>query len=133
MIVSDICYVANVGDSRGIMSYNKGKKIYALSKDHKPSKSSEQKRIRRAGGKIYVAKSNPSDTSPFGPHRVLPGRLSVSRTFGDIAAKKQSEGGNPNVIIATPEIRSFRITQECDYLLIASDGVWDKLTNKEVS
>jgi len=45
----------------------------------------------------------------LGPHRVFPGRLSVSRTFGDIEAKLPSLGGNPNVVIAEPEIKAFRI------------------------
>ena len=31
----------------------------------------------------------------LGPHRVYPGRLSVSRTFGDIEAKRVKYGGNP--------------------------------------
>jgi protein phosphatase 2C family protein 2/3 len=37
--------------------------------------------------------------------RVFPGRLSVSRTFGDIEAKVRLFGGIPNVISAEPEIR----------------------------
>ncbi len=41
----------------------------------------------------------------MGPHRVLPGRLSVSRTFGDIEAKERIFGGLPGVIVAEPEIR----------------------------
>ena len=40
----------------------------------------------------------------FGPHRILPGRLSVTRSFGDIQAKLPIYGGNPNVLIAEPEI-----------------------------
>jgi len=35
----------------------------------------------------------------------MPGRLSVSRTFGDIEAKLSLYGGLPGVIIAEPEIR----------------------------
>jgi protein phosphatase 2C family protein 2/3 len=31
----------------------------------------------------------------IGPLRVLPGRLSVSRTFGDVEAKHPKLGGNP--------------------------------------
>ena len=31
-----MCYIANVGDSRAILSANLGKNIYAISKDHKP-------------------------------------------------------------------------------------------------
>ena len=45
----------------------------------------------------------------MGPHRILPGRLSVSRSFGDITAKLTSKGGNPNVLIAEPVIKSFKI------------------------
>jgi len=45
----------------------------------------------------------------LGPFRVLPGRLSVSRTFGDIEAKKPKYGGNPKVIVAEPEIKAFKV------------------------
>jgi len=40
----------------------------------------------------------------YGPYRVLPGRLSVSRTFGDIEAKLEKYGGKPGVVISDPEI-----------------------------
>ena len=44
-----------------------------------------------AGGKIYQTQgcSGPEEDAQIilGPLRVLPGRLSVSRTFGDIEAK----------------------------------------------
>lgn len=36
-------YVANVGDSRAIMSADGGNKIYALSRDHRPNDEIEQK------------------------------------------------------------------------------------------
>lgn len=48
-----MCYIANVGDSRALMSMDGGKYIAALSLDHKPNDESEQKRITEAGGKIY--------------------------------------------------------------------------------
>ena len=66
-----------------------------------------------------------------GPLRVLPGRLSVSRTFGDVEAKVLKYGGNPNVVIATPEVKQFQITNEHDFLILACDGIFDKLTNEE--
>jgi protein phosphatase 2C family protein 2/3 len=64
-----------------------------------------------------------------GPHRVFPGRLSVSRTIGDIEAKYPKYGGNPNVVVATPEIKSFKIRNNYDFILIGCDGIFEKLTN----
>jgi protein phosphatase 2C family protein 2/3 len=66
-----------------------------------------------------------------GPLRVLPGRLSVSRTFGDVEAKMTKYGGNPNVVIATPEIKSFRITKDHDFIVLGCDGIFDKLSNHD--
>jgi len=67
-----------------------------------------------------------------GPLRVLPGRLSVSRTFGDAEAKIAKVGGNPNVVVATPEIKSFRIIpNEHDFIVLGCDGIFDKLNNKD--
>ena len=48
-----MCYSANVGDSRAVLSGESGNKIFSLSRDHKPSDELEQKRILEAGGKIY--------------------------------------------------------------------------------
>ena len=55
----------------------------------------------------------------LGPQRVYPGRLSVSRTFGVIEAKMPKFGGNPDVIIAEPDIKAFRILDSHDFLLLA--------------
>ncbi len=69
----------------------------------------------------------------LGPHWVFPGRLSVSRSFGDIEAKLQKYGGNERVIIADPEIWKFQITKEMDFVLLACDGIFDKCTSDEVT
>jgi protein phosphatase PTC2/3 len=50
---------------------------------------------------------------------VLPGRLSVSRTFGDIEAKRVKYGGNPRVIIAEPEIKAFKVQASYDFVILA--------------
>ncbi len=54
----------------------------------------------------------------LGPPRVLPGRLSVSRTFGDIEAKLEKFGGNPNVVIAEPEIQMVQLTDQTDFIVL---------------
>ena len=141
LIVGDICYVANVGDSRAIMSVDGGDKILLLSKDHKPEDEEETRRVEEHGGQIYQNKSYVPDPSPdnasgvqmiIGPHRVFPGRLSVSRTLGDIEAKDPRYGGNPNCVVATPDIKCFKIKNNYDFIILGCDGVFEKLDNKQV-
>ena len=45
LIVGDICFVSNVGDSRAVLSSGGGQHMTALSRDHKPSDVEEYKRI----------------------------------------------------------------------------------------
>ena len=41
-------------------------------------------------------------------------------------------GGNSNVMTTIPEVNSFKITQEIEFIIIASDGVYDRLSNTEI-
>ena len=139
MIVGEVWYVVNVGDSRAVLSSDSGHKVAPLSIDHKPWNFSERKRIQEAGGQIYqtatVASIGIEITSIpeiiIGPIRVFPGRLSVSRTFGDTEAKIQSKGGNPKVVVSTPEIKTFKIDKTHDFVILAWDGIFDKLSDRE--
>ena len=131
--------MVNVGDSRAVLSSESGRKASALSTDHKPSDSMERKRILESGGQIYqtatvaslVTEANPIPDIIIGPVRVFPGRLSVSRTFGDSEAKIFSKGGNPNVVVSTPEICSFQIDNNHDFIILGCDGIFDKLSDRE--
>lgn len=131
-----MCYIANVGDSRAIMSCDGGEKIVLLSKDHKPESEEERLRIETNGGRIYQNSNYIPDPTPgnedqmtliVGPHRVFPGRLSVSRTIGDIEAKNVKLGGNPGVVIANPDIKCFKIRNNYDFIIIGCDGIFEKM------
>jgi protein phosphatase 2C family protein 2/3 len=63
---------------------------------------------------------------------VFPGRLSVSRTIGDIEAKDERYGGNPAVVIPTPEIRALKIKDNYDFIVIGCDGVFEKMDNQDL-
>ena len=144
LIVQDICYVANVGDSRAVLSADSGQTVYPLSLDHKPGDEGEIKRIREAGGEIYYRTArNQIETydetkkdkfqamSLAGPLRVLPGRLSVARTFGDPEAKIPELNGNPRVVIHDPDVKSFQLKKEHDFIMMGCDGIFDKMSNEE--
>ena len=65
--------------------------------------------------------------------RVFPGGLAISRSFGDARSKLYDLNGNPNTIICEPEINEFKITNEHDFIVIGSDGIFDKLENEKIS
>lgn len=56
----------------------------------------------------------------------------MSRTIGDIEAKDTRYGGKADVVISTPEIRSFKIVDSYDFMLMGCDGVFEKMTNQEI-
>ena len=134
--------VANTGDSRAILvKENKGKKIpkqcidpcaryevEALSKDHKPDLKEEKERIEKSGG--LISQFIEEDGLQGGPYRVwvkgekYPG-IAMSRSIGDHIAKEVG-------VICEPEINVFVINMFCKYIVVASDGIWDFLSNEEV-
>ncbi|XP_057814733.2 probable protein phosphatase 2C member 13, mitochondrial isoform X2 [Cryptomeria japonica] len=84
----------------------------ALSEDHKPNRSDERQRIEQAGGNVMWA----------GTWRVG-GVLAVSRAFGNRLLKR--------FVVAEPEIQEEIIKDDVDCLVIASDGLWDVVSNDE--
>lgn len=135
LIIKDACYVANVGDSRAVLSVDRGMRLHELSHDHKPNAIGERERIEKAGGKVYANELSPFSAVSTGQnqlvYRVLPGRLACSRTLGDADAKLECFGGLKGVVIAEPEVKSFRVCKKYDFILIASDGIFDMMTSAE--
>jgi len=60
IFVEDVCYVANLGDSKALISEASSQRIFQLTKTHRPSEESERLRIVNSGGYIYIYISNNS-------------------------------------------------------------------------
>lgn len=110
LISSSHIVVANCGDSRAVLY--RGKEAMALSNDHKPNREDEYARIEAAGGKVIQWKG----------HRVF-GVLAMSRSIGDRYLKPW--------IIPQPEITFTARVREDECLILASDGLWDVMSNEE--
>ncbi|CAH8391815.1 unnamed protein product [Eruca vesicaria subsp. sativa] len=103
-------FVANCGDSRAVLC--RGKTALPLSTDHKPDREDEAARIEAAGGKVIK----------WNGARVF-GVLAMSRSIGDRYLKPS--------IIPDPEVTAVKRVKEDDCLVLASDGVWDVMTDEE--
>ena len=75
------------------------------------------------------------EANPYiGPYRVFPGRLSVCRTFGDCEAKLSQLGGVAGVVTCQPDVIVEKNgVNKYDYILIGSDGIFDKLKNENIN
>ncbi|CAL0315620.1 unnamed protein product [Lupinus luteus] len=103
--------VSNAGDCRAVISRNGVAE--ALTSDHRPSRDDERDRIVTLGGYVDLCR---------GVWRIQ-GSLAVSRGIGDRHLKQW--------VTAEPETKVLRIEPEHDLLILASDGLWDKVSNQE--
>lgn len=110
-IIHDRFFSVNVGDSRIAIGIEGSAEL--LTEDHKPDIPKERKRIEAAGG--FVIR--------FGVYRVQ-GELAMSRALGDTHLKPY--------VIAEPFIVEGFLGRENDYVVVACDGIWDVLDEKEV-
>jgi len=123
-------FCANAGDSRAILAYKDGGslKVRELSEDQKPDREDERQRIIQCGGRVEPLLDENGE--PIGPHRVwlpnmmLPG-LAMARSIGDDIAASVG-------VHAVPEIKVFDLKEGDQFMVIASDGVWEFLSNEDV-
>ena len=117
---------ANVGDSRACILTQDGR-VVPMSIDHKPNLDAERERIEAAGGVVFKNR--------------VDGNLALSRALGDYEYKTN----------AAFSVKQQKVTAEADiitvshadadadadanakaaFLLLASDGLWDVMTNEE--
>ncbi|EEC73536.1 hypothetical protein OsI_07933 [Oryza sativa Indica Group] len=135
VIRGDQLIVGHAGDSRCVLSRNG--QASALSVDHKPDSESERERVQNAGGvavgysyrKImgrWVTKKQWGFTD-------FKGRVSISRSIGDFACKKNERlPPEDQMLTCNPDILTMDITDDMEFLVIATEGLWCNMTNQNV-
>ncbi|KAG0190477.1 cysteinyl-tRNA synthetase [Apophysomyces sp. BC1034] len=99
-------YVANIGDALAIISRNNGQ-AFEITQKHIPLNPSEISRIRAAGG--FVSNSG-----------LLNGELNVSRSFGHFHLIP--------VVNANPYVSTIDLTEDDEFVIMASRGLWDRMS-----
>jgi len=123
--------VANVGDSRAVLC--RAGQAVAVSDDHKPDRLDEKKRIERAGGLVLnvrgawriAAPANPG-SSKKASRREYAG-LSMTRSLGDSYFKVQNQLSIPD-----PEVKILPITDKDLFMVLATDGIFNVMSNQDV-
>ncbi|XP_049582101.1 integrin-linked kinase-associated serine/threonine phosphatase 2C isoform X2 [Syngnathus scovelli] len=115
LVLDDMVYVANLGDSKAVMCRMEEEEgdapegrqrrptTLALSREHNPIIYEERMRIQRAGGTVREG-------------RVL-GVLEVSRSIGDGQYKRCG-------VISTPDLRRCQLTANDRFIILACDGLF---------
>ena len=118
-----VVYSANVGDSR--VSLISPEHIIRLSYDHRTSDEKEKKRILESGMDIIDDR--------------ICGTLMLTRIFGNYEYKEENDEKNSDInnnkgLICEPFISKINIDSniENQFLIIASDGIWDILTEEDI-
>lgn len=128
----DMLFCVNVGDSRAVVGVVEDGQVRAeaISRDHTPSLASEYRRITSEFGPESISTLKDPAGNSVGPLRVWVGEgnrqgLAMTRSIGDTAGKQQG-------ITATPELIA-RPLLGVQVVIVASDGVWDVLSNQEAA
>ncbi|XP_010069369.2 probable protein phosphatase 2C 33 [Eucalyptus grandis] len=119
--------IGNVGDSRAVLgTRDKNNSLIAvqLTVDLKPDLPRELERIRLCRGRVFALKNEPEVARVWLPNCDSPG-LAMARAFGDFCLKDFG-------LISIPEISYRCLTDRDEFVVLATDGIWDVLSNNEV-
>eukprot|EP00164_Ancoracysta_twista_P005374 GFYU01007351.1.p1 GENE.GFYU01007351.1~~GFYU01007351.1.p1 ORF type:complete len:465 (+),score=103.02 GFYU01007351.1:237-1631(+) len=136
--------MGNTGDCRAILGFRKAGQLYCqqLTFDHNAREPREQRlmkishpdedaivEVKRAGRGLYVK-----------------GQLQCTRTIGDGYLKDErfnkssnmpqplrvDEPFNPPYISSVPEITRYDLDETCEFVVMATDGLYDELSNESI-
>jgi len=142
LLVGGKLFVANLGDSRGVLAQAEdsaedsdgeedeelASTAVRLSVDHKPDLREETERVEEAGGKVIFS----------GCWRVahdqIPLRLAISRSLGDHPLKTNLPAScSAPLVSVVPDVRVLDVEAAGEFLVFASDGLWDRLSDDDAA
>ena len=118
--------LANAGDSRAVLAQRSGNswKALDLTVDQNPDSPAEQARIERMGGFVSPPPGPGLSARVWLDSDLTQIGLAMARSIGDHAI---AEVG----VIAEPVVTTHTVGPHDDFLLLASDGVWEFLSSQE--
>ncbi|XP_038992461.1 probable protein phosphatase 2C 52 [Hibiscus syriacus] len=120
-------FMGYIGDSRAVMGSkdsNDSMVAIQLTVDLKPDLPREAERIKKCKGRVFALQDEPEVCRVWLPFDDAPG-LAMARAFGDFCLKEYG-------VISVPEFSHLILTERDQFIVLASDGVWDVLSNEEV-
>lgn len=144
LVIGDTIFVANVGDSRAVISVKEGNQIIAedLSYDQTPFRKDECERVKLCGARVLSVDQVEGLKDPniqswgdeesdgndpprlWVPNGMYPG-TAFTRSVGDSTAEKIG-------VVAVPEVSMVQLTSNHPFFVIASDGVFEFLSSQAV-
>ncbi|KAG9129963.1 hypothetical protein Leryth_007083 [Lithospermum erythrorhizon] len=120
-------FMGYIGDSRAVLGSKDSSdamEAIQLTVDLKPDLPREAERIKRCKGRVFALEDEPEVQRVWLPFDDAPG-LAMARAFGDFCLKEYG-------VISIPEFSHRVLTDRDKFIVLASDGVWDVLSNQEV-
>ena len=147
LVHNEILTIANVGDSRAVLCSNN--KTQALSTDHKIATDEKEREkyldLSAAKSRIdELARKDPTASEQDHFNKVFQGKLyiikcnrflynhksgrclAMSRAIGDKDFKQFG-------LSSEPDITQHKITDQCQFIILASDGIWDTVSNEDAA
>ena len=138
--------VANIGDSRAVLGERRGRRVvaYSLSVDHTCFRKDELERVKTCGAHVMtmamakgeqkyapgweasIVSLEGTDDPPrvFVPDKLYPGHV-FTRSLGDSLSAHVG-------LNAEPELLQKQLGEQDQFIVLASHGVWEYLTNQSV-
>eukprot|EP01025_Chloroclados_australasicus_P015118 TRINITY_DN1719_c0_g1_i2.p1 TRINITY_DN1719_c0_g1~~TRINITY_DN1719_c0_g1_i2.p1 ORF type:complete len:819 (-),score=82.74 TRINITY_DN1719_c0_g1_i2:757-3000(-) len=113
VVMGNQLVVGNAGDCRMVMCRD-GRAVQ-VTNDHTANSEAERLRVEMRGGLVRWMVDG---------WRVGQTGMQVTRSIGDHDMKQDG-------VVANPELHRIHLNDKDEFLIIASDGVWDKLENQE--